>query len=73
MEQSKEGKVQNRNLQGVNINNANELLKVGLCRFRHDHYDFLFDEDGNVFGLKGKFVGNHFDELEAYFEEHGYD
>ena len=69
----KVGKVLNRNLEGVNISDADSLHKVGLCRFRHDNYDFLFDEDGNVFGLKGKFVGNHHEELENYFEEHGYD
>ena len=57
----------------MDINDYKSLFKVGLKRLTFDNYDFLFDEEGNVFGLKGKFVGNHFEELENYFEEHGYD
>ena len=56
----------------MDVNNSDELQKIGLCRFSTDDYDFLFDEDGNIFGLRGVSVGNHHAELEQYFQEHGY-
>lgn len=45
------------------------MAKLGLVRLEFSDFDILFDEKGNVFGLKGKFVGNHEQELTDYFAE----
>jgi hypothetical protein len=67
-EESKDS-VADLNLVGVDIKNAQALLNLGLFRVVFGDFDVLFDEQGNVFGLKGKFAGNHKAELENYFSE----
>jgi len=54
MEESKDF-VANHNLEHVDVNNADALQKLGLFRLVFGDFDLLFDEKGNIFGLKGKF------------------
>ena len=54
MEESKDF-VANRNLEHVDVSNAGALRQLGLFRLVFVDFDILFDEKGNIFGLKGKF------------------
>ena len=47
--------VANRNLEHVDVNDAEALRQLGLFRLVFVDFDILFDEKGNIFGLKGKF------------------
>jgi len=48
-------------------------VKVGLSRLHGkngEDLDFLFDEQGNVYTLKGEYEGNHGEMLDGYFKEY---
>ena len=47
--------VANHNLEHVDVINADALQKLELFRLVFGDFDLLFDEKGNIFGLKGKF------------------
>ena len=69
-EEEKKTEHLNRNLKGVDIDNEHDLKKVGLSRLMGEDFDILFDEDGNVYTLRGEYAGTYANELETYFQEY---